>query len=352
MRKLHPAAATSDLLTVLLRCTYHLLNDDVRLLRMQKINSPGIGHIDLRALRFLMEVLTGRSITRAGEIMGLSQPAASRLLSQLRHALGGDPLLVRAGGGRYVLTVRATELLPRLAEALTATDLVFARPGFDPSTTTRSFRVATTDYGAAVVVPALVRALHTEAPGVALELCAWSVNTLSELEDGRVDFALYTDEPLPSGFHHAPLFKDGFAFLLRVDHPILASRDKSGNIAPSELAGLPRVVLLYPDGTETGVDDPLAAYGRSLGPGDLRTPHFLSAPLAVSGSDFVLCVPRRMAELAAVSGSLAIVEFPEADTITYCMIWHDRSGLDEGLKWIRERLMRLSYCAQRPVHEQ
>jgi DNA-binding transcriptional LysR family regulator len=323
---------------VLLRGTYHPLNDDVRLNSMQKPNEPGTGHIDLRALRFLMEVLTGRSVTRAGEAMGLSQPAASRLLAQLRHALGGDPLLVRAGGGGYVLTSRATELLPRLAEAITATDLVFARPGFDPSKSTRSFRVATTDYGAAVVVPALVRALHTESPGVSLELCAWSVDTLGEIEEGRVDFAFYTDEPLPSGFHHTPLFRDGFAFLLRADHPVLASCDESGNVAPSELAALPRVVLLYPDGAETGVDDPLAAYGRSLGPGDLRTPHFLSAPLAVSGSDFVLCVPRRMAELVAASSRLAIIDFPEADTITYCMIWHDRASLDAGLEWVRERL--------------
>ncbi|MEH6719338.1 MAG: LysR family transcriptional regulator [Aurantimonas endophytica] len=306
---------------------------------MQKPNEPGIGHIDLRALRFLMEVLTRRSVTRAGEAMGLSQPAASRLLAQLRHALGGDPLLVRAANAGYVPTTRATELLPRLRDAIAATDQVFAQPVFDPSTSSRLFRVATTDYGAAVVVPALVRALHTEAPGTSLELCAWSVDTLADLEEGRVDFAFYTDEALPSGFHHASLFEEGFAFLLRHGHPILASRDPSGHIAPSILAALPRVVLLYPDGTETGVDDPLAAYGRPLGPGDLRTPHFLSAPLSVSGSDFVLCVPRRMAELVAAPGDLVVLDFPEADPVTYCMIWHDRAGLDAGLNWVRERLL-------------
>lgn len=305
---------------------------------MQKADEPGIGHIDLRALRFLLEVLTGRSVTRAGEAMGLSQPAASRLLAQLRHALGGDPLLVRARGGGYVPTARATELLPRLREAITATDQVFARPVFDPGTSERSFRIATTDYGAAAAVPAMVRALHTEAPGISLELCAWGATTLADLEEGRVDFALYTDETLPPGFHHAPLFEEGFAFLLRKDHPILALRDPAGHIAPSKLAALHRVVMLYPDGAEMGIDDPLASYGRPLGPGDLRTPHFLSAPLFVKGSDFVLCVPRRIAESAAAPGDLAIVDFPEADPITYCMIWHDRAEMDAGLTWVRERL--------------
>lgn len=305
---------------------------------MQNQNGPGIGHIDLRALRFLMEVLTRRSVTRAGDVMGLSQPAASRLLAQLRHALGGDPLLVRAGAGGYVLTSRATELFPRLGEAIAAADRVFLRPVFDPATSTRSFRVATTDYGAAVVVPGLVRALQIEAPSVSLELCAWTEDTLGDLEEGRVDFAFYTDEALPPSFHHARLFEEGFAFLLREDHPILASRDEAGHIAPSELAVLPRVVLLYPDGIGTGVDDPLAAYGRPSGAGDLRTPHFLSAPLAVSGSDFVLCVPRRIAELVAVQSNLAVVHFPEADPFTYCMVWHDRAEMDAGRTWIREQL--------------
>lgn len=307
---------------------------------MQKTNVPGIGHIDLRALRFLMEVLTRRSVTQAGEAIGLSQPASSRLLAQLRHAVGGDPLLVRSRSGGYVLTTRATELLPQLREAIAATNRVFAQPAFDPGTSTRSFRVATTDYGAAVVVPALVRALHADAPGISLELCAWSSQTLADLEEGIVDFAFYTEEALPPGFHHASLFNEGFAFLLCSGHPILRSKNRSGHIAPSKSAALPRVVLLYPDGNETGIDDPLAEYGRPLGPGDIRTPHFLSAPLSLSGSDFVLCLPRRIAALTARASNLAIVDFPEAHPITYCMVWHDRADIDPGLIWLRDRLER------------
>lgn len=305
---------------------------------MQKKNGPGFGHIDLRALRFLLEVLTHRNVTRAGKIMGLSQPAASRLLAQLRRALGDDPILVRASGNGYTLTTRAAELMPKLRDAIAATDKVFTQPVFDPATSTRSFRIATTDYGAAVVIPALARAVHAQAPGVSLELCAWSGETLDDLEEGQVDFALYTDEALPSDFHQTPIFEEGFAFLLRENHPILKSRDKSGCIAPSKLAALPRVVMLYPDGSETGVDDPLAAYGRPFGPGDLRTPHFLSAPLAVSMTDAVLCVPERLAKLVASSSDLAVVAFLEVEPITYCMIWHDRAAMDTALMWVSEVL--------------
>ena len=39
------------------------------------------------------------------------------------------------------------------------------------------------------------------------------------LEEGWVDFALYTDRALPMGFHHLPLFEEGFAVLRREGHP-------------------------------------------------------------------------------------------------------------------------------------
>jgi len=70
----------------------------------------------------------------------------------------------------------------------------------------------------------------------------------------------------------------------------------------------------------------------------MRTPHFLSATLSVTDSDFVLCVPRRRAELTATSIDLVVVTFPEAEPITYCMIWHDRAEMDVGIAWVRDGL--------------
>jgi DNA-binding transcriptional LysR family regulator len=64
----------------------------------------------------------------------------------------------------------------------------------------------------------------------------------------------------------------------------------------------------------------------------------MSAPLFVSGSDFVLSVPRRMADLAAAAGDLAVVDFPEANPFTYCVVWHERADMDAGLTWIRAQL--------------
>src|SRR5258708_20342427 len=75
-----------------------------------------VSGVDLNLLPLLDALLTERHVTRAAELVGLSQPAASRALGRLR-LLFGDPLLVRSGRG-FALTPRAETLLEPLRRAL------------------------------------------------------------------------------------------------------------------------------------------------------------------------------------------------------------------------------------------
>ena len=90
---------------------------------MQKADG-GLGSLDLRALHLLGSILETRSVTRTAEAFGLSQPAASRALEQLRRALG-DRLVVRGSAGGS-LTPRAQALVPLVKEAIEAVGRVFA----------------------------------------------------------------------------------------------------------------------------------------------------------------------------------------------------------------------------------
>lgn len=91
---------------------------------MQKASVGDLAGIaDLNLLRMLHSLLHTRSVTRSGELLGLSQPAASRQMRKLRSALK-DPLLVRATKG-YVLTSLAETLGPPVGRALAAADEVF-----------------------------------------------------------------------------------------------------------------------------------------------------------------------------------------------------------------------------------
>ena len=130
---------------------------------MQKMNAS-FENLDLRSLRMLKHLLDLKSVTKAGEALGLSQPAASRVLAQLRITLG-DPLLVRGRQGN-TLTPRGEGLQPAVAEAMRSISALFEREVFAPSTAKLIVRIATTDHGATVVLSPLVKMLGTFAPGI------------------------------------------------------------------------------------------------------------------------------------------------------------------------------------------
>ena len=67
----------------------------------------------------LLALLEERSVTRAADKIGLSQPAMSHALRRLRRLLG-DGLLVRQGSGMR-LTPLASELLDPLERVLHST---------------------------------------------------------------------------------------------------------------------------------------------------------------------------------------------------------------------------------------
>src|SRR5438067_5753322 len=80
--------------------------------------APKLGAIDLNLLVVFDAVMQERSVTRAGNRLGLSQPAMSHALARLRHMLK-DALFVRSRTG-MVPTPRAHELALPVRQALEA----------------------------------------------------------------------------------------------------------------------------------------------------------------------------------------------------------------------------------------
>src|SRR5262245_28503449 len=104
-----------------------------------------VGELDLNLLVALRALLAEKHVTRAAARVRLTQPAMSHALARLRTVLG-DPLLVRTSSGMQ-LTPRAEALVAPLERALGEVSKLLAPPEqFDPARSTRTFRVATTDY--------------------------------------------------------------------------------------------------------------------------------------------------------------------------------------------------------------
>jgi DNA-binding transcriptional LysR family regulator len=306
---------------------------------MQKMDKSKLEKMDFRSLRMLKVLLDTGSVTKAGEALAISQPAASRVLAQLRLALG-DPLLVRGRHGN-TLTSRAESLRPMVTKALHAISTLFAQEVFEPKSAKLTLRVAATDHGAAAVLAPLVQRLATLAPFVTIDVAPWSAQTLSELETGRLDLALDAESKLPENFHFRVLFREKYACLVRRGHPVLGQLRRDGSLNPKAAAVYPQIVLLYPVGDQLEGDDVLARLGHPAERIAMRTPYFTSAPLLLSGTDNMIFLPARLGQALMKSAPVILVPLHANTEFGYRLIWHERTQKDLGISWVRAQIYKL-----------
>src|SRR5690606_8182986 len=117
--------------------------------------------LDLNLLVVFDALMRTRSVTLAGEKVGLSQSSTSNALQRLR-ATFNDPLFVRTAKGMEP-TGLALELEAPLRSALDQIRRTVERAQtFDPATTSRVFRVLMSDIAQALHMPSLVAAIRRD----------------------------------------------------------------------------------------------------------------------------------------------------------------------------------------------
>ena len=293
--------------------------------------------LDLNLLKALQALLETQSITRMGEYLDLSQPAASRVMSKLRQALG-DPLLVRTSKG-YQLTPHALNLAVSTQQSLALAQTVFAPAQFDPQASTRCFNIASTDYGSLVVIPTLLKSL-TSAPAVSVQISSWNEPTLQDLEQGILDIALYADSDLPNDFHYRNLFKETYAVLLDKQHPLV--KTKAQPLSLDSLLAYPQVAATYPSGRHNRVDDILGRAGLSGHKIQATLPYFLAAPWLLQGTEHIMILPKRAAIALSKHPAMTYRELPHPDlNFHYRIIWHTRAHKDQSLVWLRKQILQM-----------
>ena len=115
-----------------------------------------INRIDLNLLVYLDVLLREGNVTKAAQQLGITQPAMSNSLKRLRE-LFGDPLLIRTSDG-MTATEHAQELRPLVRQILSQAEQLFTPEDvFQPSESRRVFRIMTSDYAEATLVPHIVR---------------------------------------------------------------------------------------------------------------------------------------------------------------------------------------------------
>jgi DNA-binding transcriptional LysR family regulator len=294
-------------------------------------------NVDLNLLVVLRSLLETRSVGRTAQALGMSQPAVSRALASLRDIFK-DRLLVKTGSAMHP-TARAHEMIEPLQNVLTTVSGFLEPPDhFEPGTTERCFRIATTDYGATVVLPRLSRLFYAEAPKAALEVLPFGAQPFVDLGGGDLDLVLYSDNPVPQALMTRDLFRETFACLVRTGHPALAS-NPDGVLSLDDYLYYSHILVTVIGGRTGPVDTALANLGRERRIG-LWLPYFATAALAAANSDLVLTMPRRAAAAFTEMSGLQLLKPPiQLGEFSYRMVWHERVHREPAHVWLRRLIL-------------
>jgi DNA-binding transcriptional LysR family regulator len=292
-----------------------------------------LNSLDLNLVIALRALLEERNVTRAGQRVGLSQPAMSAALGRLRRHFGDD-LLSRVGG-RYELTALGMALLDRTATACDLLERVFSSQAtFDAAREEREFTIIASDYAVAVFGAELARAVHTEAPGVRLrfrQVADVTENTQALLSTAD---GMLMPHGVISGFPAVELFGDRWVFLVSADNP-----EVGDHLAMDHLVRLPWATY------QRTYDAPAVRQLSMLGvqPSvEVSAASFLVLPLLVAGTRRIALIQRRLADLLRGTAAVRVLDPPyEAVPLQEALWWHPVHTHDAAHIWLRETAARI-----------
>ncbi len=293
--------------------------------------------LDLNLLRVFDALMAERSATRAGERIGLSQPAVSSALGRLRHVTG-DELFVRDGNA-MVPTPRAEEMHGPVREALGRIEEALAAvAGFDPATASQGFMVIGSDYFSTLLMPGLIAAALAEAPDVTLQMtdCP-SGAVFQRLSDGAADLAVDRALETPDWIESELLFRSYLMAVVRRGDPTLAKHGvKPGDRIPAELyCALPQAILSM-DGSRAGSMDAVLRENGLTRRIAATLPHFQAVALSAASGAVIGNLPvhfaRHVAERLDLDLHLPPFDPPVLDVRMY---WHRRKARDRASIWLR-----------------
>lgn len=299
--------------------------------------------VDLNLLPVLEALLRHRNATRAGEEVGLSQPAMSRALGRLRHLLD-DPLLVRGAGGQ-MLSPRAEALRQPLAVLLAEVRALLVDPPFDPAAEQRTLRIAMTDAQAELLIAPLVRRVAAAAPGIVLQWVPIAPGLPERMAAGEIDLTLALDNtPLPRGAASEPLMEDALAVVVRRGHPC------GDRWTIADYATWPSVVVSLLGDQASEIDAELAAagIGRAI---TAIVPTFRAAAEIVAVTDSVTTISHAFAARLADPLALRLIAAPLAHArMGVVIVWATYRTSDPVLGWLREELRAVAAAEGRNRH--
>lgn len=296
--------------------------------------------LDLNLLRVFDAMMLESSTVRAGDRIGLSQPAVSSALGRLRH-ITQDALFVR-DGNRMVPTPRALQLREPVRSALAQIEEALrAASGFDPSSSDQTFRILGSDYFSNLLMPRLAALVAQTAPSVRLQMLDLpSSEIAAQLSEGKMDVAVGPPFQMPDWIAQKKLHDSYIVSVAQKAHPVLLKHAiaPGRRIPPDVFCEIPQV-LMSMDGSLRGtMDGALLEHGltRKIA---MTVPHFQAVALCVAESEMLGNLPVHFARHAATFLDLELYMPPfDPPILGGSVFWHKRYDQDPANRWLRSQI--------------
>ena len=290
--------------------------------------SLGNSHLDLNLLRVFLAIWDLRSLTAAGDRLGLTQPAISHALRRLRERFG-DPLFLRVAN-RMLPTdaaVRLHEPLDQAFELLNRT--LQSGVVFDPRVTERTFRVAMSDIAEVYILPRLAAELSRLSPSIRVQVVPLFPETVgSSMRSGEIDLAIGAVGAADKDIVSIDVFTDRYICLVRAGHPIAKSKITRTNFSKLRFFFARTTSSIYQLAEKWLADEDARPRIAVRG-------HFTTAPEIVRNSDLAAIFPRLLALDLHRARDFRLLDLPfDLPAMEVRVHSHARFANDAGIKWM------------------
>jgi DNA-binding transcriptional LysR family regulator len=298
-----------------------------------------ISSFDLNLFVILNAIYTEGSLTKAAEVVGITQPAVSNALSRLREKFDDD-LFVRTGTG-MVPTQKTENIISDIQSALSLMQQSVNQPNsFDPAITERNFKLSLGDITEGRVLPYMMKEIYKNAPNISVGSYNYRrIDQVHALATNNLDFVVDPVIPDSDEINSYKVFQDYFVVIHREGHPI----QKIKNLTVNDLLSQKFINVSNRRKGLHMVDLELEKTGhrRDIA---LRCQHFLIAPEIIRETDAVIMATHSFAK----SNDLPFVEIPQKlPQMEYFLSWHKSDEGDGGHEWMKDLIIKAFEEAQK-----
>ncbi|MDX3895568.1 LysR family transcriptional regulator [Pusillimonas sp.] len=290
--------------------------------------------MDLNLLLEFEALFDTRSVTKASERLGISQPSMSHALGKMREAFN-DPLFVRVKNEMQP-TPRALSISGPIHQALElARNQIFRSQEFVPQRADRTFILCMTDLGAASYLPQIVNVISKQAPDVQIRTISPTIEKQTEgLETGSTDLAIgyFPDITTAGVFQQHLLSNTGFMCIANTRNPYI----EGGACTMEGFLSAPHVSVRTEGRSQEVIEQAMSRLriSRRI---MLTVPHYLSLLTLASNTDLLAIIPNDLVPAFEAQKNIKVYPLPfPSPRVEIKQIWHQKFHFDAASQWIRE----------------